>query len=282
MPALPEIEVLRRDLEKEVAGRRIKEAEVRSNRNAMKLIPRHGRRKDFRDLLVGARIESVERVGRKLILDLDTDRALLIDAGKSAQLSKTSASEEIAPHTHIVIDFTIGGQLRIVDPELSGEVAVLPKEEVKAEVHADSALDPLYNRQPLTWLQFSSLLEQKEAALKEILMDENFVSGIGPVYSDEVLFAAGLRYDRRTNDLSSQDVRRLYRGLIETLHDAVRARGTSQGDEGFTDLGGSPGEFQGELKVFEREGEPCRRCRSAIVKESFRKSDTYFCPQCQS
>jgi formamidopyrimidine-DNA glycosylase len=282
MLELPEIEVLRRDLEKEVAGRRIKEAEVRSSRNAMKLIPRHGRRKEFRDLLVGARIDSVERVGRKLILDLDSDNALMIDVGTSARLSKTSASEEFASHTHVVIDFTIGGQLRIVDSELTGEVAVLPKDDVKAEVHEDSALDPLYNRQPLTWLEFSSLLEKKDAALKDALMDEGFVCGVGPVYSDEVLFSAGLRYDRPAGDLSSQDVRRLYRGLIETLHEAVRARGTSQGKEGFTDLGGSPGEFQVELKVFERAGEPCRRCRSEILKESFGDAHTYFCPQCQS
>ncbi len=278
MPELPEIEVIRRDLEKEIVGRRVKEVEVRPGSNAMKVISRHGRRKEFQDMLLGAKVEKIDRRGRALLLELDNQQSLVFELGRAGQLLKTSASDEIPTHTHIVISFTIGGQLRFSDPSKEGEVYVLPAEEVAAV--QSGAIDPL--EQPLAWHHFSALLEERETGLKELLMDDGFLIGLGNIYSDEILFAAGLRYDHPSNKLSSQDVRRLYRALMEILQDAVKAHGTTWGDNGFTDLQGDPGQFQLELKVFEREGESCRRCRNEIVKDPFGDSYTYFCPQCQS
>ena len=279
MPELPEIEVLRRDLEKEIVGRRIKEVEVRAGTNSMKAIARHGRRKDFQDLLVGAKVERVDRRAGLLLLELDNDKTLVFDVGRAGQLLKTSASDDVPTHTHIVIAFTIGGHLRFSDPAKEGEVYVLPNEEVAAETQSD-ALDPL--EQPLAWHHFSALLEERKKPLKDLLMDPGFMVAIGDVYSDEILFAAGLRYDRPSNKLSSQDVRRLYRALMEILQDSVKARGATLEDPRFTDLQGDPGQYQLELKVYDREGEFCRRCRNDIVKERYRDTYTYFCPQCQS
>jgi formamidopyrimidine-DNA glycosylase len=118
--------------------------------------------------------------------------------------------------------------------------------------------------------------------MKKLLLDESFIVGLGDVYSDEILFAAGIRHDRQSDKLTSQDVRRIYRALMETLQDAVKARGTSWGDNEFTDLTGVPGQFQLELKVYERDGEPCRRCRQQVVREEGDGYVTYFCPQCQT
>jgi formamidopyrimidine-DNA glycosylase len=283
MPSLPEIEVIRRDLEKEVIGRRIKEAEVRATRNAMKVIRRHGRRKEFQDMLVGAKVDKIDRRGRYLLLDLDNNNVFVVDLGKTGRLLKTSASEAIAAHTHIVLSFTIGGQLRVVDPKLSGEVFVAPAEEVASMPElTTTALDPLDNQNPLTWQAFSTLLEERGRTMKDLLTDERFVVGLGDIYSDEVLFAAGLRYDRLSYKLTSQDVRRLYRALLETAQEAVKARGTSWGADGFRDLQGNEGMFQIELKVYERDGEACRRCRNRIEKAEFNGGVSYFCPQCQS
>jgi formamidopyrimidine-DNA glycosylase len=282
MPALPEVEVIRRDLEREVVGRRFKDVEVRPGSNAMKVIRRHGRRKEFQDLLVGARVQGVDRRGKWILMGLDTDQILVVDLGDSATLLKCSASETIAAHTHIVLGFTIGGQLRVIDARRTGEIFVAPIEEVaRLPEFQSSALDPL-DQNPLTWQHFSSLLTQRGETMKGLLMDDDFVVGLGEIYSDEVLFAAGLRYDRSSNRLSSQDVRRLYRSLVETLQDAVRARGTSWGRHDFRDLQGHAGTFQLELKVFERDGEPCRRCRNQIEKVDWDGRYTYFCPQCQS
>ena len=282
MPALPEVEVIRRDLEKEIVGRRVKDVEVRPGSNAMKIIRRHGRRKEFQELLVGHKVETIDRAGMYLGLHLESDNVLVVNLGDEGLLIKTSASDGLASHTHVVIGFTIGGQLRIVDPKMSGEVFVASKKEFEKLRIEETAIDPLDNHQPFTWQHFSSLLEGGRKGMKELLMDQRFICGLGSLYSDEVLFAAGIRYDRASDTLTSQDVRRLYRALMEIIQDAVKARGTSWGDVEFKDLQGDPGQYQLELKVYEREGEACRRCRNVIVKEPFAGGYTYFCPQCQS
>jgi formamidopyrimidine-DNA glycosylase len=280
MPELPEIEVLRRDLEKEIVGRRFKDVEVRPGGNAMKVIPRHGKRKEFQDLLEGAKVESVGRQGTAIVLDLDNGHALLIDLGKSGHLTKTSSSDGMESNTHILFGFTIGGQLRLVDRDKGAEISVVPTEELdQKRADGSGAIDPLEH--PVAWQMFSQMLENKKTEMKQLLKDDTFIVGLGDIYSDEILFTAGLRHDRRSDQLSSQDVRRLYRALMEVLQDALKARGTSYGDDPFTDLHGDPGQYQLELKVYEREGESCRRCRTAIQREETDAYVTYLCPQCQ-
>lgn len=280
MPALVEVEVVRRDLEKEVLGRRFKDVEVRSGANAMKAVRRHPKRKEFQDLLEGAKVEAVGRTGTKLTMELDNEHVLLVDLGSGAQLVKCSASDEIVTHTHIVFSFTIGGQMRFIDPLKDGEMFVVPKAELASLELGGHLIDPL--EQQVAWQRFSEILDQQERSMKDLLMDESFIVGLGDIYSDEILFESALRYDRMSSKLSSQDVRRLYRALMETLQEAVKARGTSYGEHGFRDLQGDPGQYQLELKVYEREGDSCRRCRQTIVKESTKKMTSYYCPQCQS
>ena len=159
MPALPEIEVLHRDLEKEVVSRRFKDVEVRAGSTSMRLIPRHGRRKELQDLLVGAKVEGATRAGRHLLMELDTAHTLVVRLGQRGQMIKVSASVEVAPHTHLVMSFTIGGQLRIVDPDATSEVFVTPTDELKAihdELHGFE-IDPFES--PLAWQHFSAILE---------------------------------------------------------------------------------------------------------------------------
>ena len=117
------------------------------------------------------------------------------------------------------------------------------------------AIDPL--DQVFTWPTFQYLLAQRAAKMKVLLMDQKFISGLGNIYSDEVLFAAGLRYDRVSDTLSSQEVRRLYRAIQETLQEAIKARGTTLDDDAYLDLFGKPGAYQDELKVY-------GRCRLAV------------------
>jgi formamidopyrimidine-DNA glycosylase len=284
MPALPEVEVIRRDLEKEIVGRRIKDADIRPGSNAMKVFPKHGRRKEIQDLLEGAKVEKIDRIGMKILLGLDNDHTMIVDFGPAGQLHKTSASDEIVSHTHLIVGFTIGGQLRYVDPMRKGEIYIAPNSELEEMRQVRGyQIDPLDEQ--IAWQRFSDLLGEREMEMKKLLMDDSFIVGLGDIYSDEVLFAAGLRHDRLSNKLSSQDVRRLYRALIETLQDAVKARGTapvSESDDEYTDLHGESGSFAAELKVYERDGEACRRCRNTVVKEEVDGMLIYFCPQCQS
>ena len=281
MLELPEVEVLKRDLEKEIVGRRIKSAEVRTNRNAMKIVKGHGRRKEFQDLLEGAKVNKIDRLGKLLMMELDTGNVFTVFLGDSGMLLKTGGGEEMETHTHVVLSFTIGGQLRIVDPKVESEIQVLTPDEI-AKLRADPpfAIDPLTHQ--FTWNHFSGVLQDREAPMRALLIDSNFICGLGPLYADEILFTAGIRPDRPSNKLSSQDVRRLYRALMETFQDAIKARGTSVGELPFRDLQGESGTYQLELKVYRREGEFCPRCRHDIEKVQIDSSDVYFCRQCQS
>src|SRR5918999_581566 len=167
MPELPEIEVLHRDLEKEIVGRRVRDVDL-PGRNAMKVIRRHGRRKEFQDLLVGAKVETIERVGRLVILSLDNDKILVIDLEATGSLVKTSASEEVVTHTHVIIGFTIGGQLRLIDPKHTSEVYIAPRDELDSIRDSQPFLiDPLTHQ--FTWHYFSNLLEERASAMKSLL-----------------------------------------------------------------------------------------------------------------
>jgi formamidopyrimidine-DNA glycosylase len=278
---LPEVEVMRRDLERDVVGRRIKDAEVKSSRNAMRAIRRHKTRKEFTSRLVGRKITKVERRGKYVLVYLDDRSVLVAHFGMSGQFQRGTGRVGLAPHTHVVITFQQGGDLRFVDPRTFGELFVSAADELgKVKELQHLAIDPL--DQVFTWPTFQYLLAQRAAKMKSLLMDQKFISGLGNIYSDEVLFAAGLRFDRMSDTLTSQEVRRLYRAVQETVQEAIKLRGTTLDDEAYVDLFGKPGEYQQELKVYGRVGQPCRRCRTAIQSVRFGQRTAYFCPQCQS
>jgi formamidopyrimidine-DNA glycosylase len=278
---LPEVEVMRRDLEKDVVGRRVKAAEVRPSKNAMRVIRRHGKRKEFTSRLEGRKISKVERHGKYILMELDDGDVLVAHFGMSGQFVRGNKRMPVAPHTHIVMTFTQGGDLRFIDPRTFGELFITTQDELgKVKELNHIAIDPL--DQVFTWPTFQMKLAEKAAKMKALLMDQKFISGLGNIYSDEVLFAAGLRYDRMSDTLSSQEVRRLYRAIQETLQDAIRYRGTTLEDDAYVDLNGEPGAFQAELKVYGRAGQPCRRCRTPIESVKIGGRNAYYCPQCQS
>jgi formamidopyrimidine-DNA glycosylase len=278
---LPEVEVVRRDLEKEVVGRRVKDVEVRPHRNAMRVIRRHARRKEFADRLTGKKITKVDRKGKYVLLYLDDGDVLVVHFGMSGQFLRGTKRQSLPAHTHVVIEFQQGGDLRYIDPRTFGEMFVTGGDELGKVKELDHiAIDPLEDT--FTWQEFSAELARRASKLKALLMDQKFVSGLGNIYSDEVLFAAGLRHDRMSDSLSSQEVRRLYRAIREVVQDAIRYRGTTLDDEAYVDLFGKPGEFQAELKVYGRRGQACRRCRTPIDVVKISGRNSYFCPQCQS
>ncbi len=278
---LPEVEVMRRDLEKDVVGRKIAKSEVRSSKNAMRIIRRHDKRKDFTSRLDGRKIAKVERRGKYLMMPLDSGEVLIVHFGMSGQFIRGTKRTALPPHTHVVLTFQQGGDLRYVDPRTFGEMFVATPDELgKVKELQHIAIDPLDH--VFTWQSFGQRMAERATKLKGLLMDQKFISGLGNVYSDEVLFHAGLRHDRMSDSLSSQEVRRLYRAIQETLQDAIRYRGTSLEDEAYVDLFGKPGEFASELKVYGRAGQPCRRCRTPIQSVKIAGRGAYFCPQCQS
>jgi len=278
MPELPEVEVMRRDLEREVVGKKIKAVEVTGTRS----VRRHRNRKEFITILTGRKITAVQRRGKYLVMKLDGNDALIVHLGMSGQLLRAKTAREKAPkHTHVAITFTQGGLLRFVDPRTFGEMFVAPYDDLDQQVDelAHLGLDPLETA--LSWDLFGRMLAEKKTKLKPLLMDQKFIAGIGNVYSDEILFEAGLKWDRASDSLSQQEVRRLYRAISETLNGAVKYRGSSLADEQYVDLFGKPGEYQEHHQVYGREGEACVRCRRPIHRARYSNRSTFYCDACQ-
>lgn len=276
MPELPEVETIRKDLEKEIVGKKIKEVEVKLPR----IIRRHKTRKEFTDRLDGRKITKVARRGKYILMDLDSDDALVMHMGMSGHVERATGRKVVDKHTHVVIKFVVGGELRFVDMRQFGELFVSHRDEldmVKELQHI--AIDPFEDS--FTWQHFSGLLLSRQMKLKPLLMDQKFLSGIGNIYSDEILWAAGLRHDRVSDSLTSQEVRRLYRAIQEVLQEGLRYRGVTLEDEAYRDLHGEPGTMQDHLKAYNQEGKPCRRCRAIVIRERWTNRSTYFCPQCQ-
>ena len=278
MPELPEVEVVRRDLDREITGKKIKAVET----NGARSIRRHKNRAEFATMLAGKRVTGVARRGKYLLVRLDGGDVLVIHLGMSGQLLRAkSAKEPLAKHTHVVITFTQGGQLRFVDPRTFGEMFVTSYDELEHDVDelAHLGLDPL--EQTMSWERFGQLIATRSTKLKTALMDQTFLAGIGNIYSDEILFEAGLRWDRMTDSLSPEEVRRLYRAMMEILQDAVKYRGSSLADQQYVDVFGQPGSYQLHHNVYAREEEACRRCRRPIVRQRVGGRSTFFCDTCQ-
>jgi formamidopyrimidine-DNA glycosylase len=278
MPELPEIETLRRGLERETVGRRVKSVDV----PVAKAVHRNGSRKAFQARLEGVKIKGVDRRGSLLVFTLDSGELLVVDIGSTGRLLRTSPKDEAPKDTQIVLTFTQGGQLRMADAEGTAEAFVVTPDLLLEEAPAltELGLDPV--AAPVSWTAFAqSLVNHRNEKLKPLLLDQSFVVGLGGLYADEILYDAGLRPDREVSTVSTMEIRRLYRSLVEILHESTKHHGTSTDEHPFTDLQGKEGSFQGELQVWGRDGEPCRRCRQTVAKQRSGGRITYWCPSCQ-
>lgn len=276
MPELPELELIRRDLEREVVDRKIKSVEV-----PLAGLAKFPPKKTFINALTGVKLTGVTRRGTLLVLTTDSGQQLVLSLGERSRLRRTQAKEPTATGTGMVITFTQGGQLRLIDPKKEAKAEFLTDEEL-AEKHPELqhlGLDAV--DEPISWTTFGELLLRRDGRLKSVLMDQSFLVGVGPMYSDEILFHSGLRYDRITTSLSAQEIRRLYRAVVETIHEAVKYGGTTLGDDGWVGLAGKPGEYQDYLAVYKRDGEMSPRARGPIVKARFGSGYTYYCEQTQ-
>ncbi|MPZ73033.1 MAG: hypothetical protein GEU74_07345 [Nitriliruptorales bacterium] len=272
---LPEIEVLRKDLEKDVVNKRIKDVTVRS----ATIVSRHRNRPEFVKALTGHKIQALGRRGTYLVFDLDDDAALVVRLGSQGTLSRETASQSLGRHTQVAATFTNGGALHVVDPAKDGELFVVSRTGLADLTELTPAgIDPLTDT--FTWPSFSQELRRRNAPLRGVLKDETFIVGLGDVYADEILWAAGLSGKRLSAELSSQEFRRLYRGVQEVLQEAVKQGGT---DEPVDYADDDEYESGGFIKVYGKEGLACPRCRQPIRKDADDDgSDAFFCGNCQT
>jgi formamidopyrimidine-DNA glycosylase len=130
--------------------------------------------------------------------------------------------------------------------------------------------------------RLATMLAARPTKLKPLLMDQQFVAGIGNIYSDEILFAARMHYERAARSLATGEAARLHAAIASVLDDGIRHRGSSLADEQYVDLYGRPGAFQQRHQVYARDGEPCPRCGESIRRERFTNRSTFFCATCQT
>jgi formamidopyrimidine-DNA glycosylase len=280
VPELPEAEVLRRELEREIVGKRVASVEVRTPGVVQ---PWHRTRPDFIKLLTDRRVGAVRRIGVRLLIDLDDDRSWLIDPGPSGSLHVEAPDASVRAPTHAAVRFTAGGSLHLSDAgkPMCLRTGVMPttEAEVEAEV-APGAIDLLADPPP--WQDFAHRLASPDEPLRVGLADARRFVGLGDVSSDEILWEAGLRPDRVPSSLSAQEFRRLYRSAQEVLVAAMKASGSVLDDvdpDSPLDEDGAPA---GHLNVHGREGMPCPRCRAPIARTKVRKDTVaHHCPRCQ-
>ncbi|HET8560856.1 MAG TPA: bifunctional DNA-formamidopyrimidine glycosylase/DNA-(apurinic or apyrimidinic site) lyase [Marmoricola sp.] len=274
MPELPEVEVVRRGLEAHVLDRPIRSVEV--------LHPRPVRRHlagpaDFADRLVGRRFVAARRRGKYLWLPLDTGDALLAHLGMSGQMlvQPVGAPDERNLRVRFRLD---GTELRFVDQRMFGGLslsdggATLPPE--IAHIARDP-LDPEFDD-----AAFVRRVRSSASGIKRLLLNQTLVSGVGNIYADEALWAAGVHGDRTGSRLRAADVRRVLDACRSVMLAALGEGGTSF-DALYVNVNGQSGYFDRSLEAYGRDGRPCRRCGTPIRRVSFMNRSSYFCPRCQ-
>ena len=169
------------------------------------------------------KIVGVRRQGLYLLFDLDADDVLVVHLGSGGGLLRAPTKEPMPDDAILVITFTQQGQLRMTDAAGEATVQVVPADELVETIPALAAIgvDPI--EEPMSWVTFGELLLAHDMKLRTLLTDDTIITGLGDVYADEILFNAGLRYDRSTASLSTQEIRRLYRAVVETLHESAEA-----------------------------------------------------------
>jgi formamidopyrimidine-DNA glycosylase len=277
VPELPEVETIRRDLEREVAGLTIERVDA----TGVRTLRRTGAFEPFVREVEGYRLTVADRRGKYLLLRLETGRVVVVHLGMSGQLLYAAPGTPLGPHTHVVWHFGGGPELRFVDPRTFGEVFVSTPSQpggVPDEL-AHLGADPF--DATLTPATLATGLAGRRTKLKPLLLDQRFVAGIGNMYADEILWAARLGPDRPAAGTSRREASRLHGAIRETLTAAVAHRGSSLADEQYRDLYGEVGRYQARHNAYGREGRPCPRCGSPIRRLKAYGRSTFFCPRCQ-
>lgn len=265
MPELPEVETIKRELEKAVLGKRITEVCVYNP--AVIRDPSPDR---FKRELAGLRVKSILRKAKALILELSNGKSLVIHLKMTGQLIYPGSGKK----SRVVFKLSDGKGLDFNDQRLFAELRLL---------------DDWHNLKFIRGLgpepfdlnpdEFKKMLSRKKTKIKPLLMDQTFISGIGNLYAAEALFRAGIRPERPASSLSGKEKERLFKEINDTLREAIQHKGSSV--DQYVQLSGEPGDYVKYHKVYGREGKPCLACKTPIKRISLSGRGTYFCPECQ-
>ena len=269
MPELPEVEITRRGIEPHVLGKHITSVVVRDARLRWPVTPA------LAETLVTLKVDSVRRRAKYLILELGKG-SLIIHLGMSGSLRVLTPGEKILPHDHIDLEFG-NTLLRFRDPRRFGCVIwhAGPAEQHPLLRHL--GVEPLEHEFSGAYLHHAT--RDRKIAIKQLLMNQTVVVGVGNIYASESLFRSGIRPQTRSGRLSRERCNELAKAVVETLQDSLRAGGSSLRD--YVQSNGELGCFQLQTFVYDRAGAQCRNCHTLIREFRQGQRSTFYCPHCQ-
>lgn len=266
MPELPEVETIKRELEKVILGKKITQVCVHNPK-----VIRQPAAEKFKKDLVGAIFKRILRKAKVLILELSNGKSLVIHLKMTGQLIYPGNGKKSRVSFHLsggkVLDFN--------DQRLFAELRLMDD---WRDLKFIQGLGP----EPfaLNLAQFKEMLTKKKTKIKPLLLDQTFISGIGNLYAAETLFRAKIHPERPASSLSDQEKELLFQKIKDTLSKAIKYKGSSV-DE-YVQLSGEPGDYVRYHKVYARKGKPCLVCKTPIKRIALGGRGTYFCPKCQT
>ena len=278
MPELPEVETVRRGLERHLVGRRITSVDVGRERTV-----RRTSREALIAGLTGTVVEAADRRGKYLLLPLDSGDTMMIHLRMSGQVLLAAAGSPRPLHTHVVMHLDDGNEAWFVDPRTFGEVVVFDPDNVVVELPelTRMGVDPI--AEPFDPAILRAAIGTSKRALKPMLLDQHVVAGIGNIYADEILHRARLRPDRAASTLDRRQIRVLHASIVGVLSEAIDAGGSTLGDAQYVDLMGKIGSYQDDHRVYGRGGERCSACGRGWIRRTVTGGrGTHYCPVCQS
>lgn len=275
MPELPEVETIRRQLEKNIKGATIKSVEIRSAK------PLNVSRKEFEKAVTGEKIKNIKRRAKLLIFELSNGDNLLFHLKMTGKMLLAPKNTEPAKHTHIVFDLSSVYNLFFDDYRKFGFVKVFKKQPGGLENYLDKQG---YGPEPLApefvyKIMKACLLSHPNKKIKEILMNQSCIAGIGNIYAAEICFYAGISPSRKIADITDMEFKKIYIGAKKILKSAIASRGSSA--DAYVDAYGKQGTFVPKLRVYGRKEKKCFRCGGIIKKEKLAGRGTFWCPKCQ-
>ena len=269
MPELPEVETVARGLADVLVGRTFTGVTLRWAKTVA-----YPTAAEFQKI-VGRRVTSVGRRGKYVVVNL-TEGALLIHLKMSGRLQVLPRGNLPDRHTHTVFDLDNGQQLHFRDVRKFGRVYLVAD---PAQITGQLGPEPLAS--DFTEADFHRLLARRSGRLKSLLLNQEFLAGLGNIYADESLFAARLHPLRKADSLTPEEQHRLYQAIRTVLASAVEDRGTTLDDRGYLDARGEAGSYQDRVAVYGRTGKGCLVCDSVIQRLVVGGRSTHYCPSCQ-
>jgi len=270
MPELPEVETIKRELDKAIINKKIVDVIV----NNAKVI-REPKKEKFVAELKNNAIKKIIRKGKLLIFELSSGKSLTIHLKMTGQLIyPRQGGASPGKTSRVSFKLSDGKLLDFNDTRLFGELRVVDDWQ-KLKFIKELGPEPF----DISAEKFKKMLANKRTKIKVLLMDQKFISGIGNLYANEALFRAKIDPRRPANSLSDKEKELLFKEIKNTLLEAIKYGGSSV--DQYVQLSGKPGEYVKYHKVYDREGEKCFKCRGTIKRITLGSRGTYFCPKCQ-